>query len=221
VTARESRGRAGADRWLVSYADLVTLLLACFATAFTASYADPSGVMRVAAREARAGRPPVSVEPTSRVGTQLASTLAADIAEGRVEVSATDRQVVMSLPEAASFDSGSTAIRDEAETVLARFAAVVGDSPAHVRVEGHTDDVPVHSTQFASNWELSTARAAAVVQALVARGVPPARLSAAGYGEFHPRIPNDSATARAVNRRVDIVVVLDGDDSPAPRGLVP
>jgi chemotaxis protein MotB len=82
--------------------------------------------------------------------------------------------------------------------------------PAPLRVEGHTDDVPIHTVRFRSNWNLSTARATRVVEFLSTRaGIAPARLSAAGYGEFHPRGPNDSPAGRARNRRVDIVVLND------------
>jgi chemotaxis protein MotB len=76
-----------------------------------------------------------------------------------------------------------------------------------VRVEGHTDDVPIRTARYQSNWELSTARASAVVAYLVEVGkLDPERLSAAGYGEFHPQVPNDSPEHRARNRRVDLVV---------------
>ncbi len=82
------------------------------------------------------------------------------------------------------------------------------DNP--VRVEGHTDDVPIHTARFQSNWELSTARATTVIAFFVVeRGLSPMRFSAAGYGEFHPRTANDSESARAVNRRVDIVILND------------
>ncbi len=89
-----------------------------------------------------------------------------------------------------------------------------------MRVEGHTDDVPIHTARFASNWELSTARATIVVAYFVESGVWPTRLSAAGYAEFHPRQPNDSDASRARNRRVDVVVLNPGtverEEPPSP-----
>ena len=97
-----------------------------------------------------------------------------------------------------------------AEVLIGRVAAVLADAPNQVRVEGHTDDVPIHTWRFNSNWDLSTARATRVVEFLSSRaGIAPARLSAAGYGEFHPRASNDTAASRARNRRVDIVVLND------------
>jgi chemotaxis protein MotB len=91
---------------------------------------------------------------------------------------------------------------------MARVVTVVRDRRIALTIEGHTDDVPIHTRLFRSNWELSTARASAVIAFLIeALGFDPTRLSAAGYGEFHPRVPNDTAENRARNRRVDIVIV--------------
>jgi chemotaxis protein MotB len=88
------------------------------------------------------------------------------------------------------------------------LAAQLRTVPNVIRVEGHTDDVPIHTPQFNSNWELSTARATTVVQFLIDAGrLDPTRLSAAGYAEYRPRLPNDSPESRARNRRVDIVVL--------------
>ena len=83
--------------------------------------------------------------------------------------------------------------------------------PNPIRVEGHTDDIPIHTSLFASNWELSTARATRVVQFLIEAGaIEPARLAATGYAEYRPRLPNDSSDARARNRRVDILILDAG-----------
>ena len=102
-----------------------------------------------------------------------------------------------------------------------QFAARLHPTGAHVRVEGHTDDVPVSGGRYGSNWELSTARASAVVLFLIEHGaLEPARLSAAGYAEHHPRVPNATPEARARNRRVDLVVVA-GDAPAAPEDAEP
>ena len=80
--------------------------------------------------------------------------------------------------------------------------------PNRIRIEGHTDDVPIRTPKYASNWELSTARASAVVAFLITEAkIDPRRLSAAGYGEFHPLNPNDTGPRRARNRRVDVVIL--------------
>ena len=79
--------------------------------------------------------------------------------------------------------------------------------PNYILIEGHTDDLPIHNTEFPSNWELSSARATNVVQEMIQCGITPARLSATGYGEYRPRVPNDSDQHRQMNRRVDIVIL--------------
>lgn len=217
MTGRATRTRAGTDRWLVSYADLLTLLLAFFAAVYAASDLDAAKVTPAAAAIRRAlggesaDRPVETVPPPPPamppVGERLLDVLANEIANGRVEVLAAAGDVVLSLPEAASFASGRADLNDEARDVLVRMSRVLDGGTQVLRVEGHTDDVPIASSRYSSNWELSTARASAVVAFLIERGVEPARLSAAGYGQFHPRIPNDSAEARTVNRRVDVVLV--------------
>jgi len=218
MTGRATPGRAGADRWLISYADLVTLLLAFFATLYAVSDLDAAKMSPAATAIRRAlGNPeaihgPVAPDPRDRpspasIGERLADVLSNEIARGRVEVRAAEDNVILSLPEAASFASGSAELNDEAFDVLTQLSQVLAEQAQLVRVEGHTDDVPITSARYSSNWELSTARASAVVAFLIDEGVDPVRLSAAGYGQFHPRVPNQSAEARAVNRRVDIVLV--------------
>jgi chemotaxis protein MotB len=218
MTQRGARGRAGADRWLVSYADFVTLLLAFFATVYAISdlNAAKTGPAASAIRRALGSREApdqllaparaARAEPTG-IGERLAEVLSTQIARGRVEMVTAEDSVVLSLPEAAAFASGSASLNSDALEVLTQLAQVLVSEAQTVRVEGHTDDVPITSVRFTSNWELSTARASAVVAFLIEQGVDPARLAAAGYGQFHPRVPNDSAAARALNRRVDIVLM--------------
>ena len=97
---------------------------------------------------------------------------------------------------------------ENALELVARVAMAVKPFDRPLRIEGHTDDVPIHTREFQSNWELSTARAATVIRFLIERvAFDPRRLSAAGYGEFHPRVANDTPENRARNRRVDIVIL--------------
>jgi chemotaxis protein MotB len=115
---------------------------------------------------------------------------------------------VISVREAASFAVGKADLDPEAERLFHEIGVTLAEVPNAVRVEGHTDDVPISTTRFRSNWELSTARATSVVAYFVEHvGLAPDRLSAAGYGEFHPQVSNDSDHARAKNRRVDVVVL--------------
>lgn len=223
--------RAGADRWMVSYADLVTLLFAFFATLYAASSLDATKIAPVATslREAFAMSPgtgeartgaavvsPVAVLPRTSIDEdlhrRLARELADAIAQHRLELIRDPRGLVVSLPDDATFPTGSADATLEARMLIAKVGDVLRSTPNAIRIEGHTDDVPIRTARYASNWELSTARASAVVAFLVSTvGIEAGRLSAAGYGEFHPRGPNDSGANRARNRRVDLVI-LDSHD---------
>jgi chemotaxis protein MotB len=127
--------------------------------------------------------------------------------------------LVVSLREIGFFASGSATLKPGSEASIARIAAILRDRRVSMRVEGHTDDVPIHTSQFTSNWELSTARATEMIKLLIARyGFLPGRLSAAGYGEFHPLASNHSAEGRRQNRRLDLVILADS--SPRPNNLM-
>jgi acetylglutamate kinase len=113
-----------------------------------------------------------------------------------------------SLREAGFFDSGSATPKPEALPTLRQIATRLGATPYDLRVEGHTDDVPIHTAEFDSNWELSSARATRIARLfLEMKAIRPERISAAGYAEFHPVASNDTAPGRAENRRVDLVVL--------------
>lgn len=118
--------------------------------------------------------------------------------------------LVISLREFGFFDSGSAALRPTALPALDRIASILAIRTCRLRIEGHTDNVPIHTPQMASNWELSTARATELVRLLIVRHrFSPDRLSAAGYAEYHPIASNDSAEGRAQNRRVDVVILSE------------
>ena len=161
----------------------------------------------------------------------LAQRLRERLAGSAVDIEIDHRGVVVSMREAGSFPTGSADLSAVARDVLAEVAATLGsDSAMALRVEGHTDDVPIQTGLYRSNWELSTARATSVVTYLVEEaGVTPRRLSAAGYGEFHPRVANGNDADRARNRRVDIVILNEetataeepGSRTPAAGGAGP
>jgi chemotaxis protein MotB len=249
MSARRRSHGAGPDRWLVSYADLVTLLLAFFTTLYAASTVDATrvaplsssvrdafdlpappdagaavaappdaGAAVAAPPDAGAAEGQPTVVPPVEIGAgqaamdelrrALDAALADAIAESRVEVTQDIRGLVVSMPDEAAFPSGGIEIASLALGVIDRVAGAVRDLSHPIQIEGHTDDLPIRTARYGSNWELSTARAAAVVAYLIGvAGVEPTRLSAAGYGEFHPRVPNSSAANRARNRRIEIVVL--------------
>jgi chemotaxis protein MotB len=215
----------GHDRWMVSYADFVTLLFAFFVTMYAVSNVDvkklapAASSMRLAFEgTSRVSGPvpvldggsvvPIVPRPMNRVRGELSRVLADAIEAGRLELIQDARGLVVSLPESATFAPASTDITPGALELIARVAAAVKPFSTSLRIEGHTDNVPIHTREFRSNWELSTARASAVIRFLIERlEFDPRRLSAAGYGEFHPRADNDSPENRARNRRVDIIIL--------------
>ena len=226
---RRTSERAGQDRWLVSYADLVTLLLAFFTTLYAASSVDTTKLAPLSTSlqdafsasvapttERAAGDlalvPAVEILPRQETMEALRRTLDAAladaIAERKVEVTQDIRGLVVSLPDDAAFPVGSTDVTPAALDIIGRIAGTVSTLTNPIRIEGHTDDVPIRTARYGSNWELSTARASAVVAHLITKvGIAPGRLAAAGYGEFHPRVANDSPANRARNRRIDIVIL--------------
>jgi chemotaxis protein MotB len=198
--------RASGDRWLFGYADVVTLLFACFAALYAAKLAPP--VLDIRLPKTPPAPVAVPAPPPSPLAQALARVLGREATLPGIDVATGTRGLTISLPEAGSFPPGRSELSDAARAVMLDLAHELQPLPNQIRVEGHTDDVPIHTPQFASNWELSTARATTVVQFLIeAGGLDPARLAAAGYGEYRPRIDNDTPEARARNRRVDIVVL--------------
>jgi chemotaxis protein MotB len=116
--------------------------------------------------------------------------------------------LVISLREAGFFDSGSATPKADALPTLRKIAEKLGDTPYDLRVEGHTDNVPIHNAAFASNWELSSLRATGIARLFIEmKVIEPDRISAAGYAEYHPVASNDTEEGRAQNRRVDLVVM--------------
>ena len=225
MTPSSHQRGGGQDRWLLSYADFVTLLFALFVTMYAVSTVDADKLVPAASsmrsafdgdKKAAEAAPvpdvgvivPQTPPEIEQVRDALALALADAIAAGRLELIEDARGLVISLPERATFAPASTDMTPGALLLVARVAEAVQPFDRQLRIEGHTDNVPIHTREFHSNWELSTARAATVIRFLIERvKFDPRRLSAAGYGEFHPRVDNDTPENRARNRRVDIVIL--------------
>ena len=161
----------------------------------------------------------------SSLRQELEDALAPEIKRNEIAVSVGPDGLVVSLREMGFFDSGSAKIRATSLDTFSRIAWLLAERKYRLRIEGHTDNKPIHNTQFSDNWELSTARATELVRLLITKyGFNPDRLSAAGYDEYHPVANNDSNESRAKNRRVDLVIlgrvsasrVLAGQPSTAP-----
>jgi chemotaxis protein MotB len=141
---------------------------------------------------------------------ELQQALRREIASHTVALHRESEGLVISLREFGFFDSGSAALRPSALPALDRIASILALRTCRLRIEGHTDNVPIHTSQMASNWELSTSRATELVRLLIVRyRFSPERLSAAGYAEYHPIASNDTPQGRAQNRRVDIVILSE------------
>lgn len=242
MKTRAQHGRVNHERWLVSYADFITLLFAFFVVLYAFARADqkkqrsmPEAIdqgfnalglfghtndkQNVGGAE-RAALPinivmgeslmsPGHVKANlEQIHRNLTQRLASDVANHSVSIKMGRDGLVISLKEAGFFDSGSATPRPQSVFALRQIAAALAATPYDLRVEGHTDNVPIHSAQFDSNWELSSARATRIARILLQlHAARPDQLSTAGYAEFHPVDTNSTAAGRANNRRVDIVVL--------------
>jgi chemotaxis protein MotB len=223
------------ERWLVSYADFITLLFAVFVVLYASAHVDNKriGELSHAIKDAfkdlgvfqtaNAKRPTENVQVLTTTNQDAASESAADttdlrkllstalapeIKKKQAELRDGPDGLVISLQEIGFYDQGSDVLTEASTGTLNRVASVLKPTKLRIRIEGHTDNIPIHNARFTSNWELSSARATGLVRLFIERfELDPARLAAAGYAEYHPLQPNTSAEGRSMNRRVDIVVL--------------
>jgi chemotaxis protein MotB len=235
------------DRWLVSYADFITLLFGLFVVLFAFAKADQKKQVQVSesiedafhalgifpdasrtpsklasgATGKDAAAIPVNIvmgedvlsparvkDDLDRIHKELAQKLSNQVATHTVSIKMGRDGLVISLREAGFFDSGSATPKPQTRITLEEIAAQLGKTPYDLRIEGHTDNIPIHTAAFDSNWELSSARATNIARLFIdMKNITPDRISAAGFSEFHPVATNDTAEGRAENRRVDIVVL--------------
>jgi len=225
------------ERWLVSYADFITLLFAFFVVMFASSQTDRAKAQQVSDSITKAfsneklasaisgilgGAPglkeqgnamrhgPGGVQKSDLVPSLrlLQSQLKTEIASGMLQVSMEARGVVISLRQAAFFPPGQDTIDASTFATIEKLAHVILAVPNKVRLEGHTDAVPIHNARYRSNWELSSARSVTMLEILTTRyHVPESRLSVGGYAETVPIASNDTPEGRAQNRRVDVVIL--------------
>ncbi len=240
------------ERWLISYADFITLLFAFFVVMYATSKADQKKQAEAAASINSAFRslglfqsastketqsamdstgslpssqdsavtpmnvvmgdemlaPPEVQQDFERIKRHLEGLLSNQIARHVVSLRIGREGLIISLREAGFYDSGSAVPHPSSISTLGQIADALRATPYDIRIEGHTDNIPIHTEQFDSNWELSTARATHMARIfIVGHQFTPVRLSASGYAEFHPATTNETAEGRAQNRRVDIIVI--------------
>lgn len=231
---QETSETAGMMRWLLTYVDMITLLLALFILLYSMSQTDVAK-FKAAAESVRAalggpqqrvmilppsggatprpigkGPRPLEGSPPSRPVydvTQVLEALRRQGIQQNLHVLEANAGVVIRLQDDVLFETGKADLRADAVPIIGRIASLLAQLRGYtVRVEGHTDNRPIATPEFPSNWELSTARALSVVRALIADGIDPHMLSAAGDGEFHPIETNDTPEGQAHNRRVEVVI---------------
>ncbi len=239
------------DRWLMTYADLITLLLAFFVIMYAMSKVDAkkfeqmseklqgefnssaeipqaattdlgAGVLKIGKLKLLAQRLEspsfgqlkhrVSLGPATNIplSSGFDDTVRSSDEHNQFTVEMNERGLIIHVLESALFLSGQAELQPQAQVLLDKIATEIRDLPNQIRVEGHTDSLPMRSFRYPSNWELSAARATAVVRYFVdSHDFAAARISALGYGEFRPLVSNDTPESRAKNRRVDIVILTD------------
>ncbi len=212
----ESRHR---DRWLISYADLMTLLLALFIVMYAAS--DRERARQIAQSFSAQNMVGLGILPGSdskEAERAKVEKILMDnpVLSSKLKIRQGSSGLIVSLSEAGFFGSGEASLNPESATAIDTLADSLKGLTVQIRVEGHTDATPISTGKFPSNWELSTARASAVLARFIERGIMPERLSAAGYAGFQPIADNASPEGRAQNRRVD-VVIIDRGPSQTPR----
>lgn len=212
----------GGLRWLLTYADMITLLLAFFIILYASSQVDAKKYTDLVSSVRTAFGVPLPPRPIVRVGDggdkllpipdmvgvlvkELTGLLEKEIEEGSVEIQKTEAGIVLRFREAVLFGLGRASLSGEAKEILDKITPPLLDIPNAIEVEGHTDNLPIRSPIFPSNWELSVGRATAVVRYLVeVHRFPPGRLAARGMADNRPLVPNDATRGNPRNRRVEL-----------------
>lgn len=235
------------ERWLLTYSDLITLLFVLFVVMYAISTTDVRKFVALAQSVSAAfnadimsGQQAITITDgqdmaiqqeqsnsgTTAVQSDLKAIKAAleDYAIGQglggeVEVGMSPDGIVIRLNDALLFSSGRAHLDEHAVKLVGQVAEIVRPLPNQVRIEGNTDDQAPNGGLYASNWELSSARALAVLAALANAGIAPDRLGATGYAQYNPVVPNSSEASRSKNRRVDIVILYPGGAGSAPSAV--
>jgi chemotaxis protein MotB len=221
---------AGMMRWLLTYADLITLMMAFFVIMYAMSKADTAKFNALRSSLSAAFRTDGSASSLiyTEQGTQpveqalsldgsreredfqdIIHKIQANIKDQKqVQFVIDERGLTVRFLDNVLFDLGSAALRPDSLGMLDAVGMALKNTTRYVRVEGHADNLPINTVEFPSNWELSASRSIAVTRYLISKhGADPRRLASLGYGEFRPLYPNNSDENRAKNRRVDVVVL--------------
>ena len=222
------------ERWLVSYADFITLLFAFFTSMYAISSVNEGKFRILSESLAIAFNPTIFTSTKAQEGPRfvkeqrshasdefkdmftnnyqkIQTALSELEADKKLTLIAEENRVTIRISESMLFEPGTDTIMKEGLPVIDEVAAVLRELPNSIRVEGHTDNIPVNTARFPSNWDLSSARAISILKYFIAEhGYDPRKLSALGFGEYRPVDTNDTPSGRVKNRRVDIMI-LNGD----------
>jgi len=222
------------ERWMVSYADFITLLFAFFVVMYSISslnegkykilsdslvgvFNQPDRALKpipIGEERPRTTQPNLSqvdepsqpIDPLESIMRSMREAFADLIGSNQLTLRGNEMWVEIELNSSLLFPSGDALPNDQAFELVERVARILAPFDNPIRVEGFTDNLPISTSQYPTNWELSAARAGSVVRMLVADGVVPSRLAAVGYGEFQPIADNETLEGRARNRRVVLVI---------------
>lgn len=242
------------ERWLVSYADFITLLFAFFVVMYAISSVNEgkyrilsdslvsafkntvptSNNPNIESQILVGAAPKLITLPTpsavqspqeakieeqtkkmKAMADNIQKSLSSFISDGKIRVTQSKRGIAIEINDSILFDPASANLQAPSNALLQAVASMINQSDNLIQVEGHTDNQPINSPQFPSNWELSSARAASVVRLFTESGVAPQRLVVIGYGEQRPVEANDSTEGRARNRRVTLNILADNRDEVA------
>ncbi|MCH8842176.1 MAG: OmpA family protein [SAR324 cluster bacterium] len=198
------------DFWIYSYGDMVTLLLTFFILLFSFCKVDVEKFKSVA--ESFKPTPPGTpffLEGKESVLEGVAAAVETTELSDEVYVTIDERGVVVAFKDSALFEPASARILPRGQKTLDRFARLLYGLPNDVTIEGHTDDQPIKTAQFPSNWELSAARAGSVARFFEDNGVKGQRMEVIGRGPYNPRFANDTPAKRSLNRRVEVIIKPD------------
>ncbi|OIQ62915.1 OmpA/MotB family protein [Neomoorella thermoacetica] len=217
-----SHAGAGSMRWLLTYADLITLLMAFFIVMYAVSKVDMARYQQLAQAlsqiftssagsmvlpELGNGNQVTPPDELAGFSQDLQPYLAEQGLKDQVFVTATDQGLIISFTGSVLFDRGQATLRPASVPILQKIAGYLGQVPNYIGVAGSTDDLPINTSQFPTNWELSVIRATTVIRYFTeTAGLSPSRFVALGYGQYHPLFPNNSEEDRRKNRRVDIII---------------
>jgi chemotaxis protein MotB len=238
VRRKKEEDHDNLERWLITYSDLITLLLAFFIMMYTFSkqdaqkYQEVSEYLRAifsggtamlrtgAAGDSKLVIPPPKVgsdiqEVARQLEKEIQGMAEAMNPEQKISVLSDERGMVIRIMDRAFFDPGRAELKDIAKNALMKIAPIIKASDNQIRIEGHTDNVPISTDEFKSNWELSVRRATEVVRHLIEKyDFQPERISASGYAEYRPVSPNNTEQGRALNRRIEIILLRQSTTEP-------